>query len=134
MRHRHHARQLAAPLILGLIAALLSFVPNFGPIISVIPAALIALVESPQLALYVLILYATIQTLESYMITPYLQHRLAEMPPALLLTMQVLLGVVAGVAGLIFATPLTVAAMVMIRMWYVEDVLHKRTHAGERAG
>lgn len=120
-------------LILGLIAGLLSFVPNFGPIISVIPAALIALVESPQLALYVLLLYAAIQTVESYMITPYLQHRLAEMPPALLLTMQVLLGVLAGVAGVIFATPLTVAAMVMIKMWYVEDVLHKRTQVEERA-
>ncbi|QOY95497.1 AI-2E family transporter [Massilia sp. UMI-21] len=121
-------------LILGLIAALLSFIPNFGPILSVIPAALIALVEGPERALYVLVLYAAVQAVETYGLTPFLQQKLADMPPALLLTMQVLFGVVAGIAGVVFATPLTVAAMVMIRMWYVEDILHKRpAGAGEGA-
>lgn len=120
-------------LILGLIAALLSFIPNFGPILAVIPAALIALVDSPEKALYVLALYAAIQAVESYGLTPFLQQRLADMPPALLLTMQVLFGVVAGVAGVIFATPLTAAAMVMVKMWYVEDVLHKRSGRAQEA-
>lgn len=119
-------------LILGLIAALLSFVPNFGPIISVIPAALIALVAGPQKALYVLALYAAIQAVESYALTPFLQQRIVRMPPALLLTMQVLLGVLAGLMGVIFATPLTAAAMTMVRMWYVEDMLgHRKARAQE---
>lgn len=113
-------------LVLGIIAALLSFIPNFGPILSVIPAALIALVVGPEKALHVLALYAAIQAVESYALTPFLQKRLVEMPPALLLTMQVLFGVLAGVLGVIMATPLTAAGMVMIRMWYVEDLLHKR--------
>ena len=115
-------------LILGVIAALLSFVPNVGPIIAVIPAALVALVTGPALALYVLLLYAAIQALESYGLTPFLQQRMLSMPPALLLTMQVLLGVLAGILGVIFATPLTAAAMVMIRMWYVEDLLGHDGH------
>lgn len=117
-------------LILGLIAALLSFVPNFGPIISVIPAALIALIAGPQKAMYVLALYAAIQAVESYALTPFLQQRIVRMPPALLLTMQVLLGVLAGLMGVIFATPLTAAAMTMVRMWYVEDMLgHRKKRA-----
>jgi predicted PurR-regulated permease PerM len=112
-------------LVLGIIAALLSFIPNFGPILSVIPAALIALVVGPDKALHVLALYAAIQAVESYALTPFLQKRLVQMPPALLLTMQVLFGVLAGVLGVIMATPLTAAGMVMIKMWYVEDLLHK---------
>lgn len=120
-------------LILGMIAALLSFVPNFGPIISVIPAALVALVAGPEKALYVLLLYAAVQAVESYGLTPFLQKRILNMPPALLLTMQVLLGVLAGILGVIFATPLTAAAMVMVRMWYVEDALGHRRNSGPGA-
>lgn len=120
-------------LVLGAIAALLSFIPNFGPILSVIPAALIALVAGPDKALYVLLLYAGIQAVESYGLTPFLQQRLVRMPPALLLTMQVLLGVLDGVLGVIFAAPLTVAAMVMVKKWYVEDVLGSRGAAGAGA-
>lgn len=114
-------------LVLGVIAALLSFIPNFGPILSVIPAALIALVAGPDKALHVLALYAAIQVVESYALTPFLQKRLVEMPPALLLTMQVLFGVLAGVVGVILATPLTAAVMVMVRKWYVEDLLQNRS-------
>jgi len=122
-------------LILGIIAALLSFVPNFGPIIAVVPAALIALVAGTDTALYVLLLYAAIQAVESYGLTPFLQKRIVDMPPALLLAMQVLLGVLAGLLGVIFATPLTAAAMVMIRMWYVEDALghHQNDDVGAAA-
>lgn len=110
-------------LVLGIIAATLSFIPNFGPLISLLPAALIALINGPQTVLYVAILYLSIQTIESYGLTPLLQKRMVNMPPALLISMQVLFGVVAGVLGVILATPLTAAGMVMIRMWYVHDVL-----------
>lgn len=113
-------------LVLGLIAALLSFIPNFGPIASVIPALLIALVSGPDKALYVLLLYAAIQAFESYGLTPLLQQHMIDLPPALLLTMQILFGVLAGVLGIILATPLTAAGMVLTRMWYVEDLLEHR--------
>jgi len=39
-------------LTLGLIAGLLSFIPNFGPILSAIPAILLAFIESPSMAMY----------------------------------------------------------------------------------
>lgn len=110
-------------LVLGVIAALLSFIPNFGPILSVIPAALIALVVGPEKALYVLLLYAGIQTFESYVLTPLLQRHAVDLPPALLIAMQVLLGVLASILGLVVATPLTAAGMVIVKKWYVEDLL-----------
>jgi predicted PurR-regulated permease PerM len=113
-------------LVLGVIAALLSFIPNIGPIASVIPAALIALVTGPEKALYVLLLYAAVQTAESYLLTPMLQQHMVDLPPALLLTMQVLLGVLAVILGVILAVPLTAAGMIMVKMWYVEDMLGDR--------
>ncbi|MCO5101935.1 MAG: AI-2E family transporter [Burkholderiaceae bacterium] len=114
------------PLVLGLIAALLSFIPNVGPVIAIVPAALIAVIDGIEPLLYVVALYASIQTIESYALTPLLQREMVELPPALTIAMQVLLGVLAGVMGVIVAAPLTAAAMVMTKMWYVEDLLGDR--------
>lgn len=113
-------------LVLGIIAAILSFIPNIGPVAAIIPAALLALISGPDKLAYVTILYVGIQTFESYVLTPLLQQRMVDMPPALTIGMQILFGVLAGILGVIVATPLTAAAMVMIRMWYVEDMLGDR--------
>ena len=57
-------------LILAVIAGLLNFIPNFGPLIALIPAALVAMLEGPQTMLYVVILYVAVQVLESTLIRP----------------------------------------------------------------
>ncbi|MDQ3649182.1 MAG: AI-2E family transporter [Acidobacteriota bacterium] len=110
-------------LTLAIIAALLTFIPNIGPIIAVIPAALFAFVDSPMTALYVLLLYLGIQTVESYFFTPLVQKSTIDLPPALTIAAQVLLGVLLGTLGLVIATPLTAATLVLIKMLYVEDAL-----------
>ena len=116
---------LGVPLALtfGLLAALLTFVPNFGPILSVVPPAVLALADDPRRAAYVVVLYLAIQTVESYAITPLIQRRTVSMPPALTITAQVVLGVLVGAIGVAVATPLTAAAMTAIRLAYVEDFL-----------
>lgn len=125
---------LDVPLALtfGLFAAVLAFVPNFGPVLSVVPPALIALASDPRLAAYVVALYLVIQTVESYAVTPLIQRRTVSMPPALTITAQVVLGLLVGVIGVAVATPLTAVAMTAIRRLYVEDLLegHGTTTAG----
>jgi predicted PurR-regulated permease PerM len=98
-------------------------VPNIGPILSVVPALLLAFVDSPARALYVIILYLSIQTVESYILTPLIQRRAVSLPPALTISAQVGMGLLFGVGGVIFATPLIAGALVVIRKLYVEDVL-----------
>jgi predicted PurR-regulated permease PerM len=109
--------------VLGLIAALLSFVPYIGPIVSVVPAALVALAESPTKVLYVLVVYGVVQFLESNLITPLIQERVVSIPPAVLISTQVLMGVLAGALGILLATPLAVAFIVLVQMLYLEDML-----------
>lgn len=108
---------------LGILAALLNFIPNFGPIIAAIPAVLIALAEGPDKALWVVALTVAAQNLEGYVITPLVQRRAVEMPPALTILSQVLLGLLLGPLGLVLAAPLTAAALVVIKTLYVEDTL-----------
>jgi predicted PurR-regulated permease PerM len=118
-------RALGVPfaLPLALFAGLAEFVPYVGPIVAAVPAVLVALAESPQLAIWVAGLYVVIQSLESYLLTPVVQHRAVYLPPALLLFSQVILGVTAGPLGIIVATPLAAAGLVAVNMLYVEDVL-----------
>ncbi len=110
-------------LVLGLIAGLFSFIPNFGPILGLIPAVLVALLESPTTALYVVLLYVGIQAVESNLITPFIQREAVSLPLAMIIIAQILLGILVGGLGLILATPILAVVVVLIRMLYVEDVL-----------
>ncbi len=113
---------LNVPLALafGLIAAALTFVPNIGPVLSVVPPALLALTDEPRTAAYVVALYLAIQTIESYAITPIIQRRTVSLPPALTITAQVALGLLVGPLGVAVATPLTAVGMTAVRVLYLE--------------
>lgn len=109
--------------LLALIAGILSFIPNLGPILAAVPAVLMGLPEGPQQALWVVVAYLLVQTVESYSITPLIQRRVVQLPPALLLSFQLVMGAVAGFLGLFVATPLLVVLMVLVRMLYIQDRL-----------
>ena len=114
-------------LTLGLIAGMLEVVPYLGPWVSVVPAALIALpMGSGHLAL-VLLLYLGLHILEGYVLVPLVQRRAIHLPPALTLGARILLGELLGVLGLLVAAPLTVSAVVFVKMLYVKDALGEQT-------
>lgn len=115
-------------LTLGLFAALLTFIPYLGAIMSAVPAVLLALLDHPIKVVYVIVLYLFIHTIEAYFLSPMIQQHQVLIPPVIIIIAQILLGVYAGLLGLILATPLTAAAVVIIKMLYIEDVL------GEKAG
>lgn len=108
---------------LGLITGLLEFIPYIGPILSAALALLVALADSPQLGLYVILLYLGIHALEGYVLQPIVQQRAVYLPPATQLLAQVILGILVGILGVMLATPLAAALLVVVRMLYVHDVL-----------
>lgn len=113
-------------LILGIIAGLLDFIPYIGPIMAGVPAVLIALSISPDLALYTVLLFLGIQTLEGYVLQPLVEARAVEIPPALTIVMQLVFGSLFDFAGIALATPLTAMLMVLVDKLYVEDILGDR--------
>ena len=119
-------------LTLGLIAGLLSFIPNFGPIISAVPAILLGFIDSPIKALYVLILFIIVQLVESNLVTPMIERRTVELPPALTIIAQLALGILIGGLGLVLATPLLALIMVLVQMVYIQDILGDRNVEAER--
>jgi len=59
--------------------------------------------------------------LEGNVITPLIQRRIVRLPPALTLTVQLLLAVIAGPLGVALAAPLTAAAMGVFQVLFPPD-------------
>lgn len=110
-------------LALGIVAGILEFVPFIGPIAAAIPAVAIALVDSPQKALWVVLFYVALQQLESTVLMPLLMQRSLELPPILTILAQGVMGVLFGLLGVIVAVPLLAAVIIPIKMLYIEDVV-----------
>jgi predicted PurR-regulated permease PerM len=121
--------------VLGIIAGVLNFIPNLGPYLALAPALLVAFPQGGLTALYVVILYQSIQSLEGYVLTPLLDKKFVSVSPALLLFGQVLLGLLVGLAGVLFASPLIAVLLVIVRELYVKDRLEADRRSGdEEAG
>lgn len=110
---------------LGLIAGVLAFIPNIGPIIAIAPALLLALPQGQSTLLAVLAIYLGVQALESYVVTPLIQQEKVALPPALVIAVQLLFGVLYGILGLALATPIAAALMTIIGLVYVTDYLER---------
>ena len=119
---------LEVPLAISLavLASLLTFIPNIGPVIAAVPALLLGFVDGPSKALSVALLYLAVQTVESYGITPFVERETVALRPALTLSAQLALGLLAGFVGVIVATPLTAVCIVIVQTLYIQDVLGDR--------
>jgi len=115
---------------LAMLAGLMNFIPNFGPLLAAAPAVLIAFAPqgdhtslNPARAGWVILMYVIIQLLEGWVITPFFQQRAVELPPALIIISQVVFALLLGPLGLVLATPILAATIVIVRMIYIEDIL-----------
>lgn len=121
-------------LSLGIIAGLLALVPTIGPIIALLPAVLIGFLQSPQTALYVFALYILAQSVDNYLVTPFVVKQTIRIPPALIISAQLIGGVLFGEIGVIMAAPLGAAVMTFTQMVYINDFLERHDSYEEEGG
>ena len=114
-------------LVLGIIAGILEFIPFAGPIIASIPGILLALVVSPQLALWTTLMYVAVQQVESYLIQPLVQQYAVHIPPVVLLFSLLAFAMLFGLIGVLFAAPLAVVSYVLVKRLYVVEALDTPT-------
>ncbi|HEY0625345.1 MAG TPA: AI-2E family transporter [Allosphingosinicella sp.] len=112
-----------AALTLGLVAAILEFIPFLGPLLAAIPALLLAVATDPALALWVAGLYLLIQQIEGNVVEPLVQQRAVSLPPVLLVFGLVSATLIFGAAGIILGAPLTVVLFVLVKRLYIREAL-----------
>ena len=117
--------QIPLALSQAMLAGLLTFIPNIGPTLSVIPPMAIALLEEPWKAPAVLILYILLHQIESQLLTPLVMAHQVSLLPGIILLSQLFFATFFGVLGLILALPLTVVGGVWLQEVVVKDILEK---------
>jgi predicted PurR-regulated permease PerM len=118
---------MPSALVLGLLAGVLEFIPFAGPIIAALPAVLLALAVSPDLALWVVVLYTAIQQLEGALVQPLVQQYAVDLPGVVLLFALIAFGSLFGPIGVVLAAPLAVVTYVLVKRLYVQEALDTET-------
>jgi predicted PurR-regulated permease PerM len=114
---------LPLALALGIVAGLLNFIPYIGPLVAFVPAMLLALMQGVGTVGAVAGLWVGVQTLEGYVLTPLIDQKAVEVPPALELAALAVAGATMGTMGIVLGAPLTAVIFVLVQRLYVEDAL-----------
>jgi predicted PurR-regulated permease PerM len=114
-------------LLLGVLAGVLEFIPNLGPLIALIPAAFLALFSSsttfPALSgvvfmFVVIAVWTGLQNLESVFLVPRIIGDSLDLHPVVV-SISVLVGAaIAGALGVILAAPIVASGRVIMRYIY----------------
>ena len=101
--------------LLSVIAGLFELVPIIGPIISAVPAVLLAATDSPAAVLAALLLYFAVQQVENNFLVPKIQGNAVQLHPAAVVFAIIIGGSLAGLLGAILALPVTAAFRDVVR-------------------
>lgn len=102
-----------APL-LGILTGILAFLPNIGSIISGFLIVLVGFSAGFNTGIWAIIVYVSVQTFDGYVVVPTVARRSVDLPPALVLGCQLLLGALLGILGLALADPIVAMIKVLL--------------------
>ncbi len=102
-------------LALAVLAGILELLPNIGPVISAVPAVILALTLSPLHALAAAGLYTVVQQLENYLLVPKVQEKAVGLNPLAILMAVLLGGTLAGIVGALLAVPVAALVNLLIK-------------------
>lgn len=122
--------EIPGALALAVFAALMEFIPNFGPTIAAVPAIIAAFLISPATAFWVAVFYFGLQQVQNGITVPLVERRAVNIPPAALLVWQLMLAVGFGILALFVATPLLAVLVVAVKILYLEPA--ERRYAWDR--
>jgi len=117
--------QAPLPLLSGLVCGLLTFVPTIGPTAATVLPVGLALLQSPQLLISVLVFRLVLQNLEAFLLTPLLLRKTVNLLPTVALMAQLSLGALLGLPGVLLALPLVVVLQVVMQRVVVEQVMDR---------
>ena len=117
--------QAPLPLLSGLVCGLLTFIPTIGPTAATVLPAGLALLQSPQLLVSVLVFRLVLQNLEAFLLTPLLLRKTVNLLPTVALMAQLSLGALLGLPGVLLALPLVVVLQVLMQRVVVQQVMDR---------
>ena len=116
---------------LGVLAGLLSFIPNFGPIVALVPSIAVGVVQAPENIGWVIVVIYGVSFIQSQVVGPLLVAGSINLPAVLILLGQIVAGIFFGFLGIMLAVPLTAIIMVIVQEVYIKDILGDHSAGAE---
>ncbi|GGA55805.1 UPF0118 membrane protein YueF [Kroppenstedtia guangzhouensis] len=113
-------------LILALITMFTNVIPFIGPLIGAIPALIVGIIDSPLMALKVLIVIVVAQQLEGNLISPQVMGRTLNIHPLTIILLLLVAGSLGGFLGLLLAVPTYAVLKVIVSHTYRLILLRNR--------
>ena len=92
--------------LLAILTGLLAFVPNLGALISGALMVLVGFSGGAEMGIYTIAVYFFVQNFDGYVVIPMIARKTVDLPPALVLGAQLIMGLLFGIIGLLLADPL----------------------------
>ena len=92
--------------LLAILTGLLAFVPNIGAVVSGVLMVLVGFSGGVEMGIYTIIVYLAVQNIDGYIVIPMIARKTVDLAPALVLGMQLIMGILFGILGLFLADPL----------------------------
>jgi predicted PurR-regulated permease PerM len=97
-----------------------------------VPVALVAAAKGPETLWLAMGVMLVVHWVEAAFVAPLAAQKVVSLPPAVSVFGIIAGGILFGPLGLVFASPLLVVAMVMVKRLWVEEALHTPTHVPGR--
>ena len=91
--------------LLAVLASILELVPYAGPVLAAVPAVIIAFIQHPVLALWIIVLYIAIQQTENHLLEPIVIGKAVGLNPVVVIIALLIGGELLGILGVILAVP-----------------------------
>jgi predicted PurR-regulated permease PerM len=100
--------------LLGLVTGVLAFIPNIGAIVSGVLMIAVGFSASTDQGIWCIVVYFLVHNIDAYVVVPYVARRTVDLAPAVLLAMQLLMGALFGILGILFADPILATLKVVL--------------------
>ncbi|MEW1962892.1 AI-2E family transporter [Microbacterium sp. NPDC077644] len=110
---------LPFPLLLAVVAFLITLIPLVGSLIFWVIGTGIALFADPILALVFAVIYLIYMQLESYFLTPRVMNRAISIPGSLVVIGALVGGTLLGLLGALVAVPVTASILIIIKKVWI---------------
>lgn len=101
------------PLWISILNAMLNIIPYFGPVFGAVPAVIVALLDSPMKALWVVLGMFVIQQLEGDILAPKMTGDSTDMHPFVIIILLLIGDNFGGFIGMILVVPIAVIIKVL---------------------
>ena len=113
---------------LGVWAGVTELIPVAGPWLGAIAGLIVVAATNPDLFIWVVVIYLTVQLTENVFLAPRIQGHAVRIHPGLILLLLVVAGSLWGAVGVIVIVP--IAALLKELFWYLDRRLRGASAAG----